>query len=198
MQSIQWIKKREIDITGSFKDQDGKSDKDCFMEFVNRLLEVEPKKIDVEVMRPQLKKALHWLYRNHIVSFSAVEITSLNNLFDKNRFGKVRDDSFCRDEADLWTEYFLNWKERYFLRWTDCYNEIDRIRKEIQGNWKENCINADSVAEPTKVIKRMEVLLNRYNFLTSLFLSPTESVEQWQSLSKEPPKKLEQCIKTRI
>ena len=58
MQSIQWIKKREIDIIGSFKDQDGKSDKDCFMEFVNRLLEVEPKKINVDLMRPQLKKAL--------------------------------------------------------------------------------------------------------------------------------------------
>jgi hypothetical protein len=30
----------------------------------------------------------------------------------------------------------------------------------------------------------MDVLLNKYNFLTSLFMSPTESVKQWQSLSE--------------
>nr|CAH0105575.1 unnamed protein product [Daphnia galeata] len=181
LQSIQWIKKREIDITGSFKDQDGKSDKDCFMEFVNRLLQVEPKKITVELMRPQLKRALHWLYHNHFVSFSAVEITSLNNLFDKKRFGQVRDDSFCRDEADFRTEYFLNWKERYFLRWTDCYNEMIAFGKKSGETGK-------------KIVSTRILLPNQQN----LFLSPTESVEQWQSLSKEPPEKLEQCIKTRI
>jgi hypothetical protein len=150
VQSIEWIKKREIDIIGSFKDQGEKSDKDSFVEFVERLLEVEPKKVDVDSMRPQLQRALHFLLHNRIVSFTAAEVTLLNKLFDKSRFGLVRDESFCQDEADLRAEYLLNWKERYFLRLTDCYAEIDRIRKKLRENWKENCINADLVAEPTK------------------------------------------------
>jgi hypothetical protein len=178
VQSIEWIKKREIDIIGSFKDQGEKSDKDSFVEFVERLLEVEPKKVDVDSMRPQLQRALHFLLHNRIVSFTAAVVTLLNKLFDKSRFGLVRDESFCQDEADLRAEYLLNWKKRYFLRWTDWYAEIDRIRKKLRENWKENCINADLVAEPIKVIRQMDVLLNKYNFLTSLFMSPTESVKQ--------------------
>ena len=195
-----WIHEQELEVIGSFDDRFSvEKERTSFMNFLHRLLAAQSQKMDVKAMKPQLRRALYFFCRNKTDPMTAYEMDLMNKLVDNSKLGLVKDDSFRRDLLDLRQEHVAYWPGRYFMRWLDCYEEIDNIRRDVRNKWKDVCIYGASttVAEPTKTANRMDILLSRYALLTTLFLSPVECAKKWRSLRDNSPETLEQEIKRR-
>ena len=205
----EWVRNQLLDILGfpanneDFQ-QDPLSAKSSFSNILLQLLiavKANKEKLDAKMMKPLLRKALYYFHQNKKLPLTEIEMTQLNELFDSNLIGIVKDEAFRLDLADLKLEHVQHWPDRYFMRWTDSYEEVDCIRTQIRKKWKEDCIDvaSDTVAEPTRVVNRMDILLHRYALLTTFFLSPIKCLEEWRSLlrDKSLPEKLEEEIKRR-
>ena len=200
LQWTQWVKEQDTQIVGYFEKNSASDSRTSFITFIHRLLRYQQNEAaeEKDAMKLQVRRALHYLDHNrHEFSLTALEISLMNDALDKRRF-QGDDDALLRDMVELRSQHLRHWPNYYFLPWINCYEEVDRLRKTVRYNWKEECINAasNSVAEPTKVIRRMDLLLNRYALLTTVFLSPVEGLKKWKSLQQEPPFTLEQAIRS--
>ena len=201
LQWTQWVKEQKTQIVGYFdKNSTSDSNKSSFITFIHRLLRFQQNDDaeDKDAMKLQIRRALHYLDHNRReVSLTSSEMSLMNDALDKRRLN-CNDDALRRDMVELRSQHLRHWPNCYFLPWIKCYEEVDQLRKTVRYNWKEECINAasNSVAEPTKVIRRMDLLLNRFALLTTVFLSPAECLKKWQFLQQGPPSTLEQTIRS--
>ena len=151
------------------KNSTSDSNKSSFITFIHRLLRFQQNDDaeDKDAMKLQIRRALHYLDHNRReVSLTSSEMSLMNDALDKRRLN-CNDDALRRDMVELRSQHLRHWPNCYFLPWIKCYEEVDQLRKTVRYNWKEECINAasNSVAEPTKVIRRMDLLLNRFALL---------------------------------
>ncbi|XP_045022952.1 uncharacterized protein LOC116934018 isoform X1 [Daphnia magna] len=199
---INWAREQERNIVGFFedshKDLQETNSKD-FMLFVSRLQTIrQPSKSDEESMVPQFRKALHYLDHNKRVPFTVSEMKLFHEVFSKTREGIFNDETILRDQAKLKNEYVESYADHHFLRWIDSYKKIALIQEKISTQWESCSTDSDKASQQAKVVRRKNILLNRYAALTTFFLSPQKCHEEWRSLQELKVDELDQQLRTRV
>lgn len=158
-------------------------------------------KFNVDLYKLKIKRILFEV--DQLTFEQAKDLKLVNQVLHDARFDAVGDESFQLDWMDLRNEFRNRWQSFYFLNWSKPFEEIVTIKKQIRHFWETSYIDpmAHKIAERSKTLRRMDILLAKYACQTSWFLSPGQSLEKWRSLAKTvhlEPARLEEVLVEQI
>lgn len=143
----------------------------------------KPIKFDATPWKSKIKRILYEFDR--LAFDRADDLHLVNRVLNDPRFDSVDDASFQVDWKQLKDSFVTRWPSLYFLNWSKPLGQVDRVRSKIRSDWQNNYFDrmAHQMSEPTRIARRMDILLAKYNCQTGWFSSPSQSLEQWQSLA---------------
>ncbi len=218
---VQLLEEVRLAVIGTFVDISGRDDKEKFLNFLfsintntiksayKRFIKGIQDKFGsehAEALENRMKHAIH-LYDKLV--FNTHELVMIHGIILEIGSQMTAHSLISKEMINIWKDFKeihdQHWMGNFLRNWitknnvTEKYRDIDSIKDEIQIKWQRHCVDGarSRIAEPNKVIRRMDFLLERLMLLTSEYASIDQSLSIWQELKETKPQLLEDEIKKR-
>ena len=214
---FKYLQEAQVSVIGTFTDIRGSDEKEKFINFLFSSNVESIKKANksfvktiqekmgsehADALENQMKQAL---YQYDRLIFSTEELALLNGIFEKIDL-IMASTAKNKDLSNVWRDLIelhdKCWMDNFLDHWqtkndaSKVYHQIDEKKNELQAKWQRQCVDGvrNRIAEPSIVIRRMDILLEKLLLLTSGLTSLDQSLSTWRTLNEIKPQHLEEEI----